>query len=423
MGIPMESFPDLYRDAVTITRKMGIRYLWIDSLCILQDCKDDWSKEAAKMGDIYRLSYLTLYALSSPDCGHGMLIQRHGLASAETSSLNNTNSLEKTRAYVFRTAPLCQRAWALQERLLSPRLLYYSDGETFWECLAHTAREGNYRVIPHRPTPYRYESYECPQVRIQLVRPLDEKPSFPVSLPSDWQIIVSEYSRCRLTYRSDKLPALSGLASMYRRNTGYTYVAGMWIENLAEELLWFCPVEQDTQGQNVEDSNVPYSEPSWSWISTDLAVRFKALGNTTGTWSTDFELIRLIEPDRAANDAALRILEIQAYFYRISVQAQPASRSCIILDGAGREKFGRGVLDAANRDFSIPESCAAVVIRRKLQIGNRRERFDSGPYITYLLVVVPVPHAQGEECWRRIGLAWTTRYLVSAPAKSLIRLV
>jgi hypothetical protein len=120
------------------------------------------------MGDIYRLSYLTLYALSSPDCGHGMLVQRHDLASAETPSLNNAHSLEKTRAHVFRTAPLFQRAWALQERLLSPRLLYYSDGETFWECLAHTAREGNHRIIPHKPTPYRYESYECPQVRIQL---------------------------------------------------------------------------------------------------------------------------------------------------------------------------------------------------------------------------------------------------------------
>jgi hypothetical protein len=422
MGISMASFPELYRDAVIITRKLGIQYLWIDSLCILQDCKDDWSREAAKMGDIYRLSYLTLYALSSPDCGHGMLGQRHGLASAEMPSLNNANSLEKTRAHVFRTAPLCQRAWALQERLLSPRLLYYSDGETFWECLVHTAREGNHRIIPHKPTPYRYESYECPQVRIQLVKPLEDNPSFPVSIPSDWQIIVSEYSRCRLTYRSDKLPALSGLASMYRRNTGYTYVAGMWTENLADELLWFCPLEQDYQPQNVEGKSTLVSEPSWSWISTDLAVRFKALGNTTGKWMTDFELIQLTGTDQAADDDIPYVLTIRAYFYRVSLQISRASRSCILLDGTGCEKLGRGVLDVPGGLSIVPRSCAAIVVRRKLQIGQR-SMFQPLPYMTYLLLVVPAPDAQGEERWRRIGLAWTTRSLTSAPEKSLIRLV
>ncbi|CAN9306585.1 unnamed protein product [Alternaria alternata] len=121
----------------------------------------------------------------------------------------------------------------------------------------------------------------------------------------------------------------------------------MWTENLADELLWFCPLEQDYQPQNVEARGTLVSEPSWSWISTDLAVRFKALGNTTGKWMTDFELIQLTGTDQAADDDI--------------------------------------------------------------------------PY--YLLLVVPAPDAQGEERWRRIGLAWTTRSLTSAPEKSLIRLV
>jgi hypothetical protein len=106
MGILMETFPELYLDAITIIRKLGMQYLWIDSLCIIQDCKDDWSKEAAKMGDIYWLSYLTVYALSSPDYSHGMLVRRHGLAPVEMPSPNNSNSLEITRAHVSRTAPL-----------------------------------------------------------------------------------------------------------------------------------------------------------------------------------------------------------------------------------------------------------------------------------------------------------------------------
>jgi hypothetical protein len=213
---------------------------------------------------------------------------------------------------------------------------------------------------------------------------------------------------------------LSGLASMYRRNTGYTYVAGMWIENLADELLWFCPLEQDYQPQNLEaSSNSLVSEPSWSWISSDLAVRFKALGNITGKWSTDFELIQLTGTEQATDDDIPYVLMIRAYFYRVSLQISHTSRSCILLDGTGREKLGRGVLDVPGGLSIVPRSCAAIVVRRKLQ----KDMFQLSPYMTYLLLVVPAPEAQGEERWRRIGLAWTTRSLTSAPEKSLIRLV
>lgn len=422
-GISMDSFPELYRDAITITRKLGIQYLWIDSLCILQDCKDDWSKEAAKMGDIYRYSFLTLYALSSPDCHHGLLVRRDGIASVETRSLTYANTLEKTREQVFRTAPLCQRAWALQERLLSPRLLYYSDGEMFWECLAHTASEGNHRIIPHKATPYRYESYECPQVRNQLVRPLDKIPSFPVSSPSDWQIIVSEYSRCRLTYRTDKLPALSGLASMYQRNTGYTYAAGMWLENLAYELLWFCPIEQDYQPQNLETDDCTPSEPSWSWISTNLAVRFKSLGNMTKPSATDFEFVQINGTYSATDDNVLSDLTIKANLYRIYVQSQPRSRRCNMLDSSGVESFGSGILDAIEEHPCGTRSCAAVLIRRKLMRDPMYEILDTTRHMTYFVIVVPAPQTAGEESWRRIGLAWTTQDISPAPEMSLVRLV
>ncbi|CAN9254918.1 unnamed protein product [Alternaria alternata] len=196
----------------------------------------------------------------------------------------------------------------------------------------------------------------------------------------------------------------------------------MWIENLADELLWFCPLEQDYQPQNVEAKKSLVSEPSWSWISTDLAVRFKALGNTTGKWLTDFELIELTGTDQAADGDIPYVLTIRAYFYWMSFQISRASRSCILLDNTGCEKLGRGVLDVPGGLSIVPRPCAAIVVRRKLQIGQR-DTFQPLPYMTYLLLVVPAPDAQGEERWRRIGLAWTTRSLTSAPEKSLIRLV
>jgi hypothetical protein len=140
-NISMESFPVLYRDAITITRKLGIKYLWIDSLCILQDVKDGWSREAAKMGDIYRLSYLTIYALGAPNCYQQLLIERPLKSTSASSCLDDTRNDGRERGEIFKHSPLSQRAWAVQERLLSPRLLIYSKEEMLWECLACTARE------------------------------------------------------------------------------------------------------------------------------------------------------------------------------------------------------------------------------------------------------------------------------------------
>jgi hypothetical protein len=240
------------------------------------------------MGDVYRFSYLTIYALSAPNCHQGLLTQRSSISPPGLPCLNPIMSGERNKGEIFKDSPLTQRAWAVQERLLSPRLLFYSKEEIFWECLGCTAREGSYRVVPYKPRFYRYDRYECPQVRIPLVLPLDDKPSFPVSLPSDWNIIVAEYTRCQLTRRSDKLPALSGLASVFRRNTEYTYIAGLWEEDLSNGLLWFCPIKQpedqyEEQNQSSKCEVKPYCGPSWSWISTDLAVQNKTLGKSSSS--------------------------------------------------------------------------------------------------------------------------------------------
>jgi hypothetical protein len=354
-----------------------------------------------------------------------MLVQRHERPSVVTESTINTESVEKTRGDVFRAAPLCQRAWALQERLLSPRLLFYSDEEMFWECLVHAKREGNHRVTPHAPNLYRYESYECAPLKLQLIRPLDDNPSFPISSPSDWQIIVSEYSRCCLTYRSDKLPALSGLANMFQRNTGYTYAAGMWIENLASELLWFCPIEQNYQHQDLEtDSGTPL-EPSWSWTSTDLAVRFKSLGNMTKPSMKEFQFIRIDKPDTSTDDQinSTCMLTVKSDFYQVSIQNEPGSRRCIILDSSGLDRFGSGILDAIEEHPGGPRSAAAIIVRRKLKRDPMYEVFDTARHMTYFLLVVPARQVAGKECWRRIGLGWTNQGIMTAPEMSLICLV
>jgi hypothetical protein len=242
-GIPMDTLPKLFRDAVFITRELKIKYLWIDSICIIQDSEEDWSREAARMGDVYRYSYLTLFILDATDCHQAILAQRvQPEQEIERDALETgfSNPLIQSKQEVFKNSPLCHRAWALQERLLSPRILYYSTDEIFWECLSCTAREGNTLIKAYKPSIYSPSRYECPDVKQRLVLPRGLHPSLPLCPSTDWHIVVVEYTRCFLTKLSDKLPALSGMASIFKANMGYTtYLAGLWEEDFRDGLLWF----------------------------------------------------------------------------------------------------------------------------------------------------------------------------------------
>ena len=416
--VPMDTLPALYQDAVKVTRELGIKYLWIDSLCIIQDCKDDWSREAARMADVYRSSYLTLYALSSSNCHQKMLVRRpQGTCNNSLDGSNIQKPLLPPREEVFKTAPLCQRAWAVQERLLSPRLLYYNDGELFWECLKHTAREGSWNLVPYKPHSYRYESYQCPSVKIPLVRPLGPNPHFPVSLPSDWPIIISEYTRCQLTYSSDKLPAISGLASIFQRNTGYTYIAGLWEEDLINNLLWFCPSTTTDHQPVTEGSGCEYRGPSWSWVSTDRPVQYKKLWKIKrrdGPIDIEFVAckVELAGPD-PLGEIQSAVLTIRASFYRIHYDGEPGSRRCIIYDAEGK-RIGRGMLDSIDENpRDRIQAAAACVAQRSTQVSHHNI-VEHEICTAYLLILTPAPTVDGEERWRRLGLAWTTQRVSSA---------
>jgi hypothetical protein len=76
--IPWLSLSRTFQDAITITRELGFRYLWIDSLCIIQDDKKDWERESAKMASIYADSWLTIAAALGIDGDSGCFSSRLG---------------------------------------------------------------------------------------------------------------------------------------------------------------------------------------------------------------------------------------------------------------------------------------------------------------------------------------------------------
>lgn len=144
--IPMDQLPKSYKDAITIARKLRIPFLWVDSLCIVQDSEQDWHHESGLMSSIYRNSTLTISATGAVDGSRGCFIPEEHSAIVQ---LPQTFSDVGGKAYVtgsrigtygppwadkVESGPLFRRAWALQERCLSRRILHCCTGQWVWEC-------------------------------------------------------------------------------------------------------------------------------------------------------------------------------------------------------------------------------------------------------------------------------------------------
>jgi hypothetical protein len=180
----------------------------------------------------------------------------------------------------------------LQERLLSPRILYYSAEEMFWECLECTARESEVGVKAYQTAPYVHQCYECADVKNRLILPPGPNPSLPISPPLDWHIVAEEYTRCYLTKQTDKLPALSGLASIFSANTGYTYLAGIWKEDFRDGLLWYVEPNEHAENQQTELAS---RGPSWSWMSLDSPILYATTQDGSRPLPHSWQDIKLLD--------------------------------------------------------------------------------------------------------------------------------
>jgi hypothetical protein len=303
--ISLPSLPKTFRDAVLISRKLGVRYLWIDSLCIVQDSKIDWEKESAIMGDVYGHSYLTIAARGAANAEIGCFIPRE--EELPTCCLEYCNGSIKGQMYVrdpaFQTeridqSPLDERGWVFQERILSPRILYYGSQQLYWECTSTTIRQdGKFRDVDNdgfRSHNGFKQSWDPDAVIRPRFNSDEDKKSLElngVSVEllehmSHWYQITHQYTRRKLTFASDRLPAIAGVAKQFHRKTGYLYVAGLWKDDLVAGLLWF--------GVNAKDAPTSSKLPTWSWARFSGVVMFWSDSNSGLRFlDTDCELIDL----------------------------------------------------------------------------------------------------------------------------------
>ena len=338
--VPSQVLSKTFTDAIEVTRGLNIRYLWIDSLCIIQGCEEDWSIEAARMGEVYSQSFLTLAAVSSADSNGGLFqgpdIREIRLGSGFGDNpgcwlrLPFRNELFSTLHSTINTAceyplPVLTRKWAFQERLLSRRTIYFGEEELAWECrsvtLCQCEPETHSKPARQRRFARGVEVQEAPPLKHAFTlaalssgrqcTPLDMIGYQETPLRARlvlWERIVKEYTLRRVTFSKDNLPALSGIARAFATAELGDYHAGLW-DSLSLRLLgWFQPI---SMRRRLSQRPADAIAPSWSWAAVECPIDFihftreyaRVLGMVT----------RARGPDRFGDvDVATAVLELDA---------------------------------------------------------------------------------------------------------------
>ncbi|KAH8897330.1 hypothetical protein GQ53DRAFT_626098, partial [Thozetella sp. PMI_491] len=339
--IPYKGLPKTFRDAVTITRELGVRFLWIDSLCILQDSREDWETEALNMSAVYENGYVMIAAEASENCHGGCFPVTTPASQTFSTSVDGPGGrpskvhfrlstvLSDDRGEVchnlystekgFRRNALDRRGWTLQERILAPRTLHFGKSEVGWECAGHRTCECQ-TVRTQTDTDSRFKAQ---LVNFGWKRTSAAKTS---NASADehrwmWSNIIQEFTRRSLTVSRDLLPALSGMAQRMSLTAEDDYVCGIWKQKLRAFLFW-KPDYQFIQAHALRE--IPrrhrdgYYAPSWSWASVVAPVVYSELGGQPSglrggnIWTNPYPINKgeaAMEPE---NYSSIKILDIQA---------------------------------------------------------------------------------------------------------------
>ncbi|KAM7195331.1 heterokaryon incompatibility protein [Naviculisporaceae sp. PSN 640] len=292
--IDPKEVPKTILDAIHITRSLGLRYLWVDSLCIIQNDNADWHEQSSLMGDIYANAAVVIAAHSSRHAHGGCLWTDHlrvkALASFDAilDGKTVTISIRQDPKFYGQTpahgvelelqSELESRGWTLQETMLAKRILHCTRSEMAWQCshlmcecrTKSTVPMGEFsdsftKLLGRGNNPPSNASIED-----SYSRPLeDSNPS--ELLHKEWRRLVGLYTRRTFTFpEKDKLPALAGIASTLSKAAPDVfpkshYLFGLWRTSLVNDLLW-CNDEIRLNEPPVRRLSSEIV-PSWSWAS------------------------------------------------------------------------------------------------------------------------------------------------------------
>ncbi|KAM7222946.1 hypothetical protein V8F06_001502 [Rhypophila decipiens] len=313
ISIPPLDGRKTFQDAISVTRYLRLQYIWIVSLCIIQDSVDDWRNESTLMSKVYKFSACNISATEAKDDREGCFFSRelrllsdfpqnrihltvtkdprghvHGYDRRITIPGRHCRPIpprfsklrklwpghyELIQFYSFTDwarevdqGHVNTRAWVVQERLLSPRVVHFCQKQLYWECTELQASE----TFPFGLPDHGLHQY----ARIKLESPFSLSNANP-ELPSDlfkrgmrvWAPAVAAFASSDLTYPTDKLVAISAIAKEMKPHMRCKYLAGLWETDLVHQLSWTST--RKALRPKGPPYVAPYVAPSWSWASAE----------------------------------------------------------------------------------------------------------------------------------------------------------
>ncbi|KAH8596832.1 heterokaryon incompatibility protein-domain-containing protein, partial [Bisporella sp. PMI_857] len=454
--ITMSSLSKVFQEAIKVTRFFGIRYIWIDSLCIIQDSRDDWEQESAKMCTIYQNALFTIAASRATTGSEGLLSQtpihlttpcflpQYNFTSAIGNRINihlaPSDKNDDPNTFVNKIdGPLHDRAWVLQEEMLSHATLAFTEAGMSWQCFSCTRSsldpEGSndtFRMsylqdaimlrqrYSRRPEILALERTDWQKQHGNMI-PFQSKRD---GIYADWAATVEKYLMRKVTYPSDRLPALSGVVQGMQEVLSDSYsleqcVAGTWMYDLPRQLLWsphwtifqsseLLKAYEEMGGEGREKQKIrpprKYVAPSWSWAS---------MYETPISWGNHFwnreneeerEWFSMLGADWDADgksiygNLAKATLTMQGNLMRAFVWDD----GMVYESGQRRFKLGKLLLDEGGTLDGIREGGSRDVILMPVLSFKRVQTGYGIAWHISALVLLPTGIKHGE--FRRIGL-------------------
>jgi hypothetical protein len=266
-SISWDELSKVFQDAIKVARRLGLQWIWIDSLCIIQDSKADWEIESSKMCDYYENAYITISASSAENGTAPFLRERERYwwperfmfvcdDGTESEVMARRHQGSSMAQLLEDLGPLASRGWVWQENVLSSRILHYTQAELIWECKSEIQSEDGAK-------PRGFYSMGLSQKLLYAKK----DPYY------TWHYLIESYSVRQLTFESDRLPAVSGVASRIHGIVGSEYLAGLWKANMPMELCWSVDYISSLSSTTQLPPN-SFIAPSWSWASVNGALSF-----------------------------------------------------------------------------------------------------------------------------------------------------
>ncbi|EJT72146.1 hypothetical protein GGTG_09013 [Gaeumannomyces tritici R3-111a-1] len=373
-GIDYDKLGKTFQDAVTVTRALGQRYLWVDSLCIVQDDDDDWKRESGRMETVFSSAYCVIAATAAGGTSVGFLRRPPTTRTVRTvvfptpsgPPLYLCESVDDFGRDV-EDAALSHRGWVLQERALARRTIHFSAGQTYFECGGGIYCE-SMALMKNREA----SVFGDPQFPKLAMEQADDDASN--ARHRVFQVVFKTYSQLELSRHTDRPVAIAGVQQRLAKEMGTPVAFGIFAkpEYLHRSLLWCRAGDLPLQWIHDVSPRVPSSPrvPTWSWMAYMGAIDYLKTASAQIDWNPDTSLsfktgINTNTAELTAPVVAFKAETPPSLLPLVMDNARPANvqeLKCIVTTGeqttgelARYQRFGVGTVYGANLELKCPQ--------------------------------------------------------------------